>query len=255
MRGRRQHRRPGHLRRRHRDARPAVRPLPARSPGDRGACRPSARRTLSDRLRRYARQRSRRPAFGEFHQYPTQRAAAQAGRPLRLRIRVPSFDAVCRMLQAGMWVGMLPHKVYESLWRPLGLVAVELTDESARRRSQDRRARRRSAPARQPSVVQSPGHGRGGPALPDVVVRREIGGGHRRRHGRWPPCTADHPGTIPAGRLARRPDGRSRITVGLRRGATSRLQDFAGHADPRTTLTDIRSRDRLSKSPAYVLKY
>lgn len=33
------------------------------------------------------------------------------------------------------------------------------------------------------------------------------------------------------------------------------LQDFAGHADPRTTLIYIRSRDRLSKSPAYVLKY
>ena len=28
------------------------------------------------------------------------------------------------------------------------------------------------------------------------------------------------------------------------------LQDFAGHADPRTTLTYIRSRDRLSRSPA-----
>jgi integrase/recombinase XerD len=33
------------------------------------------------------------------------------------------------------------------------------------------------------------------------------------------------------------------------------LQDFAGHADPRTTLIYIRSRDRLSKSPAYVLRY
>jgi len=33
------------------------------------------------------------------------------------------------------------------------------------------------------------------------------------------------------------------------------LQDFAGHADPRTTLTYIRNRDRLSKSPAYLLKY
>jgi integrase/recombinase XerD len=33
------------------------------------------------------------------------------------------------------------------------------------------------------------------------------------------------------------------------------LQDFAGHADPRTTLTYIRNRDRLHKSPAYVLKY
>jgi integrase/recombinase XerD len=33
------------------------------------------------------------------------------------------------------------------------------------------------------------------------------------------------------------------------------LQDFAGHADPRTTLTYIRTCDRLSKSPAYTLKY
>jgi integrase/recombinase XerD len=33
------------------------------------------------------------------------------------------------------------------------------------------------------------------------------------------------------------------------------LQDFAGHADPRTTLTYIRTRDRLSKSPAYLLRY
>lgn len=33
------------------------------------------------------------------------------------------------------------------------------------------------------------------------------------------------------------------------------LKEFAGHADPRTTLTYIRSRDRLSKSPAYVLAY
>src|SRR5437870_2359753 len=33
------------------------------------------------------------------------------------------------------------------------------------------------------------------------------------------------------------------------------LQDFAGHGDPTTTFTYIRSRDRLSKSPAYVLTY
>lgn len=33
------------------------------------------------------------------------------------------------------------------------------------------------------------------------------------------------------------------------------LQDYAGHSDPRTTLTYIRTRDRLSKSPAYVLRY
>ena len=33
------------------------------------------------------------------------------------------------------------------------------------------------------------------------------------------------------------------------------LQDFAGHSDPKTTLSYIRNRDRLCKSPAYVLVY
>jgi integrase/recombinase XerD len=46
------------------------------------------------------------------------------------------------------------------------------------------------------------------------------------------------------------------LTTARERGAdVIDLQDFAGHADPRTTLTYIRSRDRLSKSPAYVLRY
>jgi integrase/recombinase XerD len=33
------------------------------------------------------------------------------------------------------------------------------------------------------------------------------------------------------------------------------LQDYAGHADPRTTLTYIRNRERLKDSPAYLLHY
>jgi len=46
------------------------------------------------------------------------------------------------------------------------------------------------------------------------------------------------------------------LTTGRERGSDILdLQDFAGHADPRTTLTYIRTRDRLSQSPAYVLKY
>ena len=46
------------------------------------------------------------------------------------------------------------------------------------------------------------------------------------------------------------------LTTARERGAdVVDLQDFAGHADPRTTLTYVRNRDRLSKSPAYVLKY
>jgi integrase/recombinase XerD len=46
------------------------------------------------------------------------------------------------------------------------------------------------------------------------------------------------------------------LTTARERGADIvDLQDFAGHADPRTTQTYIRNRDRLSQSPAYVLKY
>ena len=46
------------------------------------------------------------------------------------------------------------------------------------------------------------------------------------------------------------------LTTARERGADSiDLQDFAGHADPRPSLTYIRSRDRLSRSPAYVLSY
>lgn len=46
------------------------------------------------------------------------------------------------------------------------------------------------------------------------------------------------------------------LTTARERGADIiDLQDFAGHSDPRTTLTYIRTRDRLSQSPAYVLRY
>jgi integrase/recombinase XerD len=46
------------------------------------------------------------------------------------------------------------------------------------------------------------------------------------------------------------------LTTARERGADLvDLQDFAGHADPRTTLGYIRNRDRLHRSPAYVLKY
>lgn len=46
------------------------------------------------------------------------------------------------------------------------------------------------------------------------------------------------------------------LTTARERGADIvDLQDFAGHSDPRTTLMYIRNRDRLSRSPAYVLRY
>ena len=60
-------------------------------------------------------------------------AARQAGKPLRLRIRVPGFDAVCRMVQAGMGVGVIPLEYYPLLGPSMGLRAVALDDEWARR--------------------------------------------------------------------------------------------------------------------------
>ena len=63
----------------------------------------------------------------------THMAARQAGKALKLRIHVPGFDAVCRMVQAGMGVGVLPVNVYRIMGRPLGLVSVALEDEWAAR--------------------------------------------------------------------------------------------------------------------------
>lgn len=60
-------------------------------------------------------------------------AAQQAGRPLSLKIHVPSFDAVCRMVQAGMGIGVLPRIAYENMGSFLGLAAVELDETWAQR--------------------------------------------------------------------------------------------------------------------------
>ncbi|MGF6332259.1 DNA-binding transcriptional LysR family regulator [Pseudomonas sp. BS3782 TE3695] len=59
----------------------------------------------------------------------THAAARKAGKVLRLRIHVPGFDAMCRMVQANMGIGILPQKAYELFGRALGLHAVPLTDD------------------------------------------------------------------------------------------------------------------------------
>lgn len=64
----------------------------------------------------------------------THAAAREAGKLLRLRIHVPGFDAMCRMVQANMGIGILPQKAYELFGRALGLQAVPLTDEWSDRR-------------------------------------------------------------------------------------------------------------------------
>lgn len=63
----------------------------------------------------------------------THLAARSAGKPLKMRIHVPGFDAVCRMAQAGMGLGVIPAGVFEAIGRPLGLAALEIDDAWARR--------------------------------------------------------------------------------------------------------------------------
>ena len=60
-------------------------------------------------------------------------AAAAAGRPLRQRIQVTGLDAMCRMIDNGLGVGLLPDRAF-ALMRSVGrLTAVPLTDAWARR--------------------------------------------------------------------------------------------------------------------------
>ncbi len=64
----------------------------------------------------------------------TSRAAAEAGQPLRLRIQVRSFDAMCQMIAANLGIGVLPLATCAPLLRPRGLVALRLSDPWAQRR-------------------------------------------------------------------------------------------------------------------------
>ena len=59
--------------------------------------------------------------------------AVAAGRPLRLRVQVKSFDVVARLVQAGLGIGVLPEAAIRG-FASMGLRAVPLTDAWATRR-------------------------------------------------------------------------------------------------------------------------
>jgi DNA-binding transcriptional LysR family regulator len=59
--------------------------------------------------------------------------AHKAGKPLRLRVQVKSFDIVARMIQAGLGLGVLPDGT-QPTFGPMGLRYVALADPWARRR-------------------------------------------------------------------------------------------------------------------------
>lgn len=53
---------------------------------------------------------------------------------LQLRVQVRSFEAVCRMVQAGLGTGLLPYQAALALGNAMGLVVRPLGDEWAERR-------------------------------------------------------------------------------------------------------------------------
>jgi DNA-binding transcriptional LysR family regulator len=60
-------------------------------------------------------------------------AAAAAGRPLRQRIQVTGLDAMCRMIDNGLGVGLLPDRAFALMHGVGRLQAVPLTDAWAQR--------------------------------------------------------------------------------------------------------------------------
>ena len=59
--------------------------------------------------------------------------AVIAGKTLQLRVEVRSFEAVCRMVQVGFGLGLLPYQAASVLGQGMGLAVRPLTEEWAER--------------------------------------------------------------------------------------------------------------------------
>jgi DNA-binding transcriptional LysR family regulator len=57
-------------------------------------------------------------------------------RPMALRVQVRSFEAVCRAVEAGLGIGILPLAAVRSFEQAMGLSVRPLQDEWAQRRMQ-----------------------------------------------------------------------------------------------------------------------
>lgn len=57
--------------------------------------------------------------------------AAREGRPLRLRVQLRSFDAVCRMVECGVGVGVVPATTAARAAKTMALGIVDLADDWA----------------------------------------------------------------------------------------------------------------------------
>jgi DNA-binding transcriptional LysR family regulator len=61
------------------------------------------------------------------------RESGEIGKPLRIRIQVRSFDAMCQMVAAGLGIAVLPDAAVQALVKALGLRKIELSDPWAHR--------------------------------------------------------------------------------------------------------------------------
>ncbi|MCG7393698.1 LysR substrate-binding domain-containing protein [Microvirga sp. ACRRW] len=59
--------------------------------------------------------------------------ASRIGRPLRLRVQLRSFDAVCRMVEAGVGLGIVPETTAQRAARTMAIRPVALEDSWAAR--------------------------------------------------------------------------------------------------------------------------
>ncbi|THD74545.1 MAG: LysR family transcriptional regulator [Phenylobacterium sp.] len=59
--------------------------------------------------------------------------AAREGRPLRLRVQLRSFDAVCRLVECGVGVGVVPQTTATRAAKTMALAVVQLADDWALR--------------------------------------------------------------------------------------------------------------------------
>ena len=54
--------------------------------------------------------------------------ASRIGQPLRLRVQLRSFDAVCRLVECGVGIGIVPETTARRVERTMAIVPVALTD-------------------------------------------------------------------------------------------------------------------------------
>jgi DNA-binding transcriptional LysR family regulator len=59
--------------------------------------------------------------------------AARLGKPLRLRVQLRSFDAVCRLVECGVGIGIVPETTARRVSKAMAIVPVALSDPWATR--------------------------------------------------------------------------------------------------------------------------